>query len=153
MEKALKGANIVDIAKQYPLEPQLQKIFNAGIVKKDDLLLLKHFSQYLKGSPYTDSVGKEISVNKFPVDLFIPNKSKKRYYDLQQGIAFAVSLAEKLRNEFADFSCKIIVEIDEGEDSFPEVCKVGFHVSRPNEHWLNDNLESYKMNGLLVIET
>ena len=151
MKKRLNGRDVVDLAKQQPLESRLKDILDRGIINQDDLILLKNFKSNLESTNYTDPTGKEMFVNKFHVDNYSSNGSKLREYFLQQGIAFALVLYNKLINNYPDKHFKIIVSTDEGPDSYPDICTVGFHTVRPNEHWLTQYLENYKMNGLLVI--
>jgi hypothetical protein len=162
MQKALYDKDILQIVNQHPLERKLKSIIENGLSKKNDVVFLNSFSELAKSIPkeggkideiIQDKTGLEMHINKFHIEDYVPEKKNSRNYDLQQGIAFAVNLEKILKNKFPDLSFKIIVSTDEGEDIYPEVCTVGFHMVRQNEHWLVDNLEEYKYNSLLVIET
>src|SRR3989338_4421558 len=109
MKKRLNGRDVVDLAKQQPLELRLKDILDRGIINQDDLILLKNFKSNLESTNYTDPTGKEMFVNKFHVDNYSSNGSKLREYFLQQGIAFALVLYNKLINNYPDKHFKIIV--------------------------------------------
>ncbi len=156
MKKRLNGIDVLDLSKKYPLEPKLKKILKQGIGQKDGVTFLKFFEKNkLKSSRIkeldSDLVGLEMNINKFHIDLYIPEKKLTEEYVLQQGIAFAVALKDELFSfKKTNQTFKIIVFTDEGEDSFPAICNVGFYTIRQNQVWLLEDLEKYKTNGLLV---
>jgi len=172
MKKRLKGRNILVIAKKYPLEPKLKEIIDKGVVIQDGIAVLKWRMRRPKIKKYTpDLIQLEWNFNEFPIDLFISKKKLTREYVLQQGIAFALALKEKLLNKHSKSKFNIILITDEIKNSDTDIkwpafytvrhnekkstystaCKIGFHTVRSNARYLLNNLEEYKMNGLLVI--
>ena len=152
MGKRLNGSNIITFCNNVKLETRLQDILNEDIVNQEGLVLLNHFKHNLKNTNYPDATGQEMFVNKFHVDIDSKgNKKDSAKHFLQQAIVFSLSLHDKLINAYPNKHFNIIILTDEGPDSYPDVCTVGFHTIRPNEHWLTENLEDYKTNGLLVI--
>ncbi len=151
MVKRLQGKSIEEWIEKYPLARRLKTLLKSGLIEVDGKVFLSAFSKTRGHSAYEDQTGSEMFVNKFHIDN--PGKKMSSGYYLQQGLLFAFSLKDLLIKQFPGTSFKIIVNTDEGEDSFPDVCNVGFHKVRPGEFWLKPDLEGYKINGLLVITT
>jgi len=94
-----------------------------------------------------DKTGNECFYNRFYIEDFIPKKLNKISY-LLQGCRFGMELAKKLSKLFP-FKFKVIVSCAKsGKDT-----TVTFHKIRKGTVYLKRNLNSYKINGLMVIYT
>lgn len=152
MDKRLKGESVEEWMVKYPLTTKLKNILKAGLSEINGMIFLSTFCEGFTSKDVTDKNGTEMLINKFHVEDYIPKKNID--YSLQQGIVFAFKIQDLLVNRFPGAAFKIIVSTDEGEDSFPGICTLGFYKIRPKDVvWLQDDLEKYQMNGLMVIIT
>lgn len=95
-----------------------------------------------------DKVGKECFENRILVENFIERKLSNKAYLLQAG-KYGLDLAEKL-SKLKPNKFKIIVSFQKGRKYFP---KVTFHKIRKGQSYLLRDLNSYKINGLMIIYT
>jgi len=95
-----------------------------------------------------DKVGKECFENRILIDDYIDRKLDNKSY-LLQGCKFGLNLAEKL-SKLAPSKFKVIVSFQKGRKYYT---KVTFHKIRKGTVYLKRNLNSYKINGLMVIYT
>lgn len=152
MEKRLKGKSIAEWIATYPLVRGLKTELKGGLVEVDGKVFLATYYKARGPVSNDDPAGAEMYVNGFHID-FYTSKKNVTDYALQQGLVFAFQVKDLLVKQFPKSKFKIMVSTDEGEDSFPEVCTFGFYKIRPNEIWLDDDLEIYKSNGLFIIFT
>lgn len=89
-----------------------------------------------------DRTGSECFHNKIFIGAIIQNTSKSKRFEC--GILFAEKLAAKLLTEIGT-GFNVIFTFDM-ENSF-----VRFHKIREGESWLDDDLESYKLDAVLKI--
>ncbi len=159
MKKIISERDISFLIKKYPLEPKLQDILNKGVAIVDDAVFFEVFKKdaELPCDLFMDLTGKEMFANKLHINMYIKNRKHRKKgkrtdrFLLQQGLAFAFALEEILKKNYHQFQFNIIVSTDYFEHK--RYCVVSFHKVRPNEIWLLPDLESYKLNGLLVMAT
>lgn len=153
MSKRLDGKDPVELGLSFPLEPALQSIVDDGLIVAGGMTFLRRLKKTSDTSGFTgDAVDSEMSVNNIFIDMLIPEENRTAAHSLQQGIAYAIALENKLIDERPGVTFKIIVSVEAGSGSDPVACKVGFHTS-VGKDWLKDDLEGHSTNGLLVMST
>lgn len=89
----------------------------------------------------------ECSVNHIHIDDYIRRTSSNDEL-LWQGFLYAKQLMQDLITAFPDKRFIVILSFD----GFPD-CTVRFHQTREGNNWLMDDLESYKLEAIMVLET
>jgi hypothetical protein len=126
---------------------EILKILHAGLVFMDGCVYLKKLlsktsmDEALYGEKNgSEKTGREISINHFHIDF---------YTDKQWGevaFTFLHELNKQLRAEFPMQQFRGIFSVN--EDS----CTIRFHMVRPGEDWIDDDLENYKEDGVCVVD-
>ena len=95
-----------------------------------------------------------MTFNDLHLSFYLPKEKQFQEYFLQQGLAFISQLREKLISikESPKQKFKIILSTEEDNGEYTGSVNIRLHTIRPGEIWLLDDLEEYKMNGLLVME-
>ncbi|GGF58562.1 hypothetical protein GCM10011332_10150 [Terasakiella brassicae] len=124
----------------YPLSTELKELLSNGLIEVDNGLFFKSFQNSLKtitneNSP--DITGRECTINKFHIEDYV----NKNVY--QQAFLTIKYIWEMCK----DYNCRIILGDDEGD------LNIRFHQIRYAEKWLDENLEKYKLNGILYLDT
>ena len=128
------------------LPAELSELLDEGFVEQDRCLLFRRFAKRLatsSASDFPDKTGREAFVNHLHID---------DYADVSGAPALAalgVSFAERLSAALSKLNeqCVVIVSTDDVS------CSVRFHRRRDGEAWLADDLESYRDDGIAVLET
>jgi hypothetical protein len=101
-----------------------------------------------------DETGFECSLSKIHVEDFVADDLPLS--DLARlGIAYALRLRDALLRSVLSGTFRIIVDAqlpNPDLDVHDSVCTVRFHKARPGQVWLDDDLDVYKLNAVLVIE-
>jgi hypothetical protein len=120
------------------LPPELYNILNVGCIKINDCLLFKnpYDLQSESISNFPDKTGYECFVNKIHIDNFSENP-----------LPAAISLAVQLLKQFHNYNLRTIISYDDLS------CVLRFHIIRNNESWLNSDIEKYKEEGILIIDS
>jgi hypothetical protein len=135
----------VDMKSPLQLHPSLADIVNFGFVQVGDSIVLKallpaaHSSSV---SDFTDETGYECFVNHIHVEDYVPLASKSAA--LATGISLANHLETLLHHVFPNEEFEIIVSL-EGTH-----CVVRFHKKRTGQQWLQDELDNYREEALMV---
>jgi hypothetical protein len=108
----------------------------------DDCVLLKdevERNRHLKLKDFPDRTGFEASMN----HIHLP------FDGSAEGLQSCISFATRLRDDLSVFSpprrFAVILSVS------AQGCVVRFHQIRPEEHWIRDDLDSYRDEGLLVL--
>jgi len=129
------------------LNQRLSQYLTEGVVERRGFVLLKaemNSAGAYNPRPHFDETGYECLVNHIHIDPKKPDDTSQ----LDQGLTYADRLAEVLQTSGYRGPFRIILSYGL-ED---KVCTVRFHRVREGQSWLSDNLEGYKMEGILVID-
>jgi len=150
MEEML-GRFRIDPEKPPPLAPELRRLLEPGILSLDGCWLLA--SQLPAGAPgmraqFPDRTGYEAFVNHIHVaDALGEGGERSPSFALGQAMAFGLAL-EALVAVHGSFQIVVAADMDSPAD-----CNVRFYKLRSGEVWIEDDLEGYAHEGILVIET
>lgn len=136
LEKWLEASNSV-------LPQALVEIIDGGFIIQDDCVFLKSFLQKemkFEEAHHHDKTGFECFVNHLHIDDF----AKSDFFET--GLKFLFLLGKGLKKSFAKRNFRLILSVDESD------CNTRFHCIRANENWLTDDLDSYKEEGVFVID-
>jgi hypothetical protein len=132
------------------LSPDLRKLLEYDFVEEEGCIFLRNlYNSSVAGqlSFYPDRTGYECFVNHIHIDSYVKVDQKDLVMSLlNQGILYSFQLKNKLSNFYSYESFRIIVSFKNQE------CTVRFHKVRPNEEWLDENLEKYS-EALMVIDS
>lgn len=95
---------------------------------------------------FPDLTGFECFVNHVHVEDHLGRSGWDPQSLVRQGVAFARETESRLRSEFPGQPFKVIVA------STAQNCGVRFHLDRPGEQWLANDLDGYAKEALLVLE-
>jgi hypothetical protein len=100
-----------------------------------------------------DLTGLECLLNKWQMDAYIKEPAPSLERVTAVGICYALELKRKLvRSEIAG-NLRLIVSCSPAiDESLPNTCTVHLHKLRPENPWLNDDIESYTAQGVLTID-
>ena len=145
------GRHGIDPVRPAPLEPPLAQLLRSGLVQEDGCWLLASQVETPRASQrdlFPDRTGYEAFINHLHIsDVLEPGAGPTPGRILSQAIAWAREL-EALLAPRGDFEIVVAVDREAVED-----CNVRFYRRRPGERWLDDDLESYAQEGLLVLRT
>jgi uroporphyrinogen-III synthase len=114
------------------LAPKLKGILDAGLVERDECLLLASEAARSFGRELMDALGYECFANHIHIA------------DFEQAWLYANELTKMLsRSRFG--KCAVLVSFD-GKDA-----TVRFHRIRPGQSWLSENLEGYQEEAIAVL--
>jgi hypothetical protein len=140
------------ISEAVQLPPHLQNVLSGGLLEEDDCWFLAACRGDPKYTtePFGDRTGLEWFVNKVHVDDSAPAD----FVTLQKrGLAYIDAL-RKLLEPHGTFKITLGFSYSEAETPINTLtCFVSFHKVRPGEHLLMDDLETYKLDALLVLTT
>ncbi len=136
MKKALSEQQQQD----FPIANKLDNLFSKGLLETENGLFLKSFKNSLSSITYENSydlTGRECTVNKFHIEDF----THKNLY--QQAFLCLKSIWEMTQH----YDCRVILGDNEGDLT---VC---FHLIREHESWIDSDIETYTLDGILYIDT
>lgn len=100
-----------------------------------------------------DLTGLECLLNKWQMDAYIPDPDPSLETVTAIGICYALELRKKLARSEVRGDLRLIVSCSRALDaSLPNTCTVHLHKLRPENPWLNDDIESYGVQGVLTID-
>jgi hypothetical protein len=141
--RALEGKKFSDRR----LEPRLSVLIDEGFVQRYGCILYAALKERARPRAtrkgLMDKTGIECFVNHVHVDDYIKGDP---FRQLQQGMAFARKLSERLERSYPRTRFQVIV----AQNKYGVT--VRFHKRRRDEKWLNDSLESYKDDAICVLE-
>jgi hypothetical protein len=124
------------------------ELLGGDIIVIDDCYYFKSLApemvKFIADKVLIDRTGSECFHNKIHIDDIIDSVTPEE--QLKCGLYFAYQLAKKIKATFGQ-GFNIILSYDE------EYCVVRFHKIRINESWLDDNLDNYKMEAVLLLTT
>lgn len=133
------------------LDAALARLLQPGIVQVEGSWLLAsqvQSSQPTQHQHFPDRTGYEAFINHLHIaDILEAGAEESTARILSQAVAFARGL-EALVAPHGPF--EIVVAIDKES---PSDCNVRFYRRRPGETWIADDLEGYKEEGILVLDT
>ena len=100
-----------------------------------------------------DETGFECSLSKIHIEDFVAEDLPLSEVT-RVGIAYALRLRDALLRSVLTGTFRIIVDAQlpsQDLDVHGSVCTVRFHKVRPGQFWLDDDLDAYKLNAVLVI--
>jgi len=109
-------------------------------------LLLKKAAS-VKRLDFPDRTGYECFVNHIHIEDYLENGGLHPLEMLGRGIALARELKIRLGQLHGDKHFRIIVAFDGSS------CTVRFHTVRPDEEWVDKNLDRYREEAIAVLET
>lgn len=120
---------------------------NDGFEEVCGVVAAKGRMNKINGKQQDDATGLECLLNKIHIDDYV-NESTPIKEMVQIAICYALKLKDALLSSALDGPFRIIISGD-----FPgHSCSVRFHKLRPNQVWLADDIESYKIEALMVID-
>jgi hypothetical protein len=134
----------------------------ASFPKLADLAVRVEFSQaqdmlivgHLLPSPTNDPTGTECQINRWHIEDLVPPSYQTPRGLADAGIAFAMSILEKAKASSPDTPLRAIISVQEKTQDLPyQGCTVRLHILRPQNPWLTDDLDGYRTEALLVIDT
>jgi hypothetical protein len=134
----------------------------APFTKLADLAAQLDFSQHrgilfvgrIRPTPTDDPTGTECQMNRWHIEDLVPPSYKTPRGLAEAGIAFAMSLLGKAKASGPGTPLRAIISVQEKTDDIPyQGCTVRLHTLRPNNPWLADDLDGYRTEALLVIDT
>lgn len=126
------------------LAPGLRALLDAGIQREKDCFVFARFVEqltYARNGGLNDATGAECFVNRVQVGELVPGSGQEAL--LQQALALGHALAEMLLP--LGRSASVIIS------SSPDETWVRFHMNRPGERWLQENLDAYPGQALAVL--
>ena len=145
-----------DWLKSVILQPRLQTLVNAPFVRKAGGLLLAPLVAHATSPEiFQDRTGYEAFINKFHVDDFMdaPDEMDKGRLNVlfQQGAKAAIILSERLEKEgaYRVFLSLDVLSLEEGHPTMT----LRFFERRIGEPWGDDDLDSYPLDEILMIDT
>jgi len=133
--------------RQLPLNEELSRYLADGVVERSGCILLKAMKASARDpvlGPNDDETGYEHFVNHIHVD---PQDSSDTS-QLDLGLTYADRLAQVLQSSGYEGIFRIILSYNM-ED---RVCTIGFHRVRKGQSWLDDDLEGYRHEGIMVTD-
>lgn len=124
-----------------PLAPSLQRIAKHGFIRTDGCCLIADLlpeSTNVTRFSFPDRTGYECFINTIHIEDY-DDKSP-----LSQAFKFVMCVFDIWRQSDADQTLVAIVSVDELS------VVVRFHVKRPGEHWVGQNLEAYEDPIMLI---
>jgi len=118
----------------------LRQLLDEGFIKAEGCVFLKQLygpSVMNTRLNHQDLTGYECFVNHIHIEDFIDVNDLKKINVLQYGIFFSQRLKDKLATIYPEEKFRIILACDIDD------CNVRFHKVRPNEEWIDDNIERY----------
>jgi len=100
-----------------------------------------------------DLTGLECLLNKWHIDAYIRGPAVSLEELTRVGICYALALQERVSHAPVYGQLRIIVSSSRAfDESLPNNCTVYLHQLRPDNTWLNEDLESYASSGVLTID-
>ena len=130
-------------SKTVKLDSGIARIGDAGLRHANECILLAALADKTGNSSisdFADRTGWECFVNKIHLEDWLDDLALEKQELL---IAQAILLAERLKPLVATVALRFIVSFDEMS------CTLRMHQIRQGEDWLNDDLESYREEGIL----
>lgn len=124
---------------------ELRQLSEARFVLKDGAWLnavLASSRENLRAANYGDATGYEAVVNHIYVDDFVP-----RLNAIPQALAFAREIARTWRSQSSEERLLFIISATETS------CGVRFHVVRDGVSYVDEDLETYALDALAVLDS
>ncbi len=138
------------------LQPRLRALVEAPFIRKAGGLLLEPLNLHTSGPEcFPDATGYEAFINKIHVDDYMeePDEADKDRLSvlIQQGAKAAVRLSERLETKgpYRIVLSLDLPSVDEGQPTMD----LRFFERRIGEPWLDEDLDAYQLNELLLIDT
>jgi len=142
MERSKKYSSIF-------LSRELTEIFDDGFVRAEGCTFFKRlYNSSVSGrlSLYSDRTGYECFVNHVHIDSYVEaDEDNSSMHLLDHGVSLCLLLKEKLEESYPREPFRLILAF-ENQD-----CSLRFHKIRPNENWIDDNLENYS-EAIMVLD-
>lgn len=149
MKASLGDASPSEFANGDKLDQRLMQFLGQGFTQIDGAIVftaMRSIAKNVKPENFPDLTGFECFVNHIHVeDQLGPAPGSTGL--LKQGIAFGLATDSQLRSTFPGKPFKVIVA------ATAHGCGARFHLARPGEEWLANNLEGYGDEAILVLET
>ena len=146
----LLTSRVVESAKKVELHRDLAKIIEEGFSKVDGVVVFKATHRLAASADidsFPDLTGYECFANHLHIEDYLTDgHNVDQEEKLLQGVGFCFCLESALK-KFSIDNFRIIISFD------GDSCNVRFHKVRPGETWLVDDLESYKEEALVVLNT
>ena len=154
MRDMIESKQVRELLSRSELADDLQALLGSGFVEADGCFLLRAFvgpgfSAERALERFPDRTGCEMSVNHIHIEDMLGTERQWEPLEVfAQGYAYARHLAQLLeaRGHF-----KVIFSFREDADDIGGT--VGFHRARPGEAWLAADLEGYREEAVLLLET
>lgn len=150
MMSSLGLATPSDFARHEKLSEKLSQLLAPGFTDLGGAIVLtamRNIAENVKPENFPDLTGFECFVNHIHVEDQLDGPASDRTALLRQGIAFALATESQLRSTFPGKPFKVIVA------ATAHGCGVRFHLMRSGEEWLASDLDGYKEEAILVLES
>ncbi len=153
MKAILSSKELADYLADAHLVPPLEQLVQSSILEMEGCFLLEGvlptgFDVTRALAESTDRTEVEASANHHHIPFGLPGGSDwDRRKIFAQGYLFALRLADRLK-EKGHFQVVFSFQDDEYIES-----TVRFYLVRPGEAWLSADIEGYKINAVLAIDT
>ncbi|GMU01807.1 hypothetical protein KH5H1_59270 [Corallococcus caeni] len=150
MRAYLRNARVQEVMAR-PLTPRMQALLDEGVVEDHGFWVLRRAAT--ENAPrirpgLQDATGYECFANKLHVSDFVGSFEEEpwaRRLRLKDQVGYGLRLARELQRVLpADGRFVIILGCS-------NACTLRFHLERPGEHWLTDDLEGYRRDALLEL--
>ncbi|WP_147439312.1 hypothetical protein [Corallococcus sp. CA049B] len=150
MQAYLRNAQVQAVQSR-PLTPRMQALLAEGVVGRHGLWVWRR--KALESAPavhptFPDATGYECFANKVHVSDFVGNLDEEpweRRLPLKEQVGYGLRLALELQRVLP--AEKLFTTIL----GCSNACTLRFHLTRPGERWLGENLENYPRNALLEL--
>ena len=149
MMAKLGQSNPADFVRGEQLRGSLEKLLAQGFTKVDGAVVYAALGKVVKDvktSHFPDLTGFECFVNHVHIEDQLSDPTADENTVLKQGIGFALATESQLGAQFPGLAFVVIVAARATD------CGVRFHLARPGEQWLADNLDGYAEEAILVLE-
>lgn len=145
----LGPSNPADFVSTEQLDGNLAKLLAQGFTNIDRAIVyaaLDEVAENVKPEHFPDLTGFECFVNHVHIEDQLSDLTADENTILKQGIGFALATESQLSSQFP---CRAFVVIVAAK---ADGCGVRFHLVRPGEQWLANNLDGYAEEAILVLE-
>jgi hypothetical protein len=125
------------------LQPTLAGVADREINCSNDGIVFS--GQHGSRHDFPDTTGYECFANHIHIDDYVLKRSSE--YLVEQALALATSLNERLRSLAPDSAFRFIIAANE------DGCTLRFHSVRADEQWETQDLEEYREEAVAVIES
>ncbi|RKH00213.1 hypothetical protein D7X32_24145 [Corallococcus carmarthensis] len=150
MRAYLRNARVQEVMAR-PLTPRMQALLDEGVVEAHGFWVLRRAateSAPLIRPDFQDATGYECFANKLHVSDFVGSFDEDpwaRRLRLKDQAGYGLRLARELQRVLPANEQFVIIL------GCSNACTLRFHLKRPGEHWLTDDLEGYRRDALLEL--